>query len=341
MILRIMKINKLYILAGALFFGAVALTSCGDDEEKYDIDGISYQRVYIPGAANDVSATIVKTPVGYIKMLSAPIVASATKATNADTHVQFAIDNSKVDDYNKAHGTNYLAAPDGAISFDKTSLTIKAATETTEDTLWVSFSETAEQLLTDKTGYVIPIVISSCDGEGYQPSINMATKYIVVGLEESAVRPKGTAAEMLGAEMNDYTTWTSNPSGFTGLFSGSSWNRRYSIPNSPGVFTLDMQSTRNLTGIAVYCYYAQYAYYYGSDVYPQSIAVEISSDGSTFTSIGKLEGDDLYVDDSGYAWFDLYGPMPCRYMRVTIEWAPLLQSYSSYWRLSGFRAYAQ
>ena len=262
-----MKINKLYLLAGALFFGAVTLTSCGSDEETYDIDGIEHQRVFIPGAADDVSATIVKTPVGYIKMLNAPILASATKATSVDTHVQFAVDNSKVDEYNKAHGTSYLAAPDGAVKLSINSLTIKADAEKTADTLWVSFSETAEQLLTDKTGYVIPISISSCDGEGYQPSVNMATKYIVVGLEESAVRPKGTASEMLGSEMSDYTTWTSNPTGFTGLFSGSSWNRRYSIPNSPGVFTLDMQSTRNLTGIAVYCYYAQYAYYYGSDVY--------------------------------------------------------------------------
>ena len=336
-----MKINKLYMLAGALFFGAVALTSCGDDEETYDIDGIDYQRVYIPGAPNDVSATIVKTPVGYIKILSTPIVASATKATNADTHVQFAIDNSKVDEYNKANGTHYLAAPEGAISFDKSSLTIKADTESSADTLWVKFSDTAEQLLTDKAGYVIPVVISSCDGEGYRPSTNMSTKYIVVALEESAVRIGGTQSEMLGTAITDYSSWTSTPNGFQSLFSGSSWSRRYAISENPGVFTLDMQTSQNLTGIAVYAMYANYIRWYGDEYKPQSLAVEISSDGSTFTSLGKLSGDDLVVDNSGYAWFDLYGPMPCRYIRVTIEGAPGLSDYSYYWSLSGFRAYVE
>lgn len=104
---------------------------------------------------------------------------------------------------------------------------------------------------------------------------------------------------------------------------------------------MDMKTTRNLTGLAIYCYYANYARYYGNDYKPQSYAVEISSDGTNFTSIGKLAGDDLVVDNSGYGWFVLYGPMPCRYIRVTIEWAPILASYSSYWRLSGFRAYAE
>ena len=247
----------------------------------------------------------------------------------------------KVDEYNKAHGTSYLAAPEGAISFDKSSLTIKADTESSADTLWVKFSDTAEQLLTDKAGYVIPVVISSCDGEGYRPSTNMSTKYIVVALEESAVRVGGTQSEMLGTAITDYSSWTSTPNGFQSLFSGSSWSRRYAIGENPGVFTLDMQTTQNLTGIAVYAMYANYIRWYGNDYKPQSLAVEISSDGSSFTSLGKLSGDDLIVDSSGYAWFDLYGPMPCRYIRVTIEWAPGLSSYSYYWSLAGFRAYAE
>ncbi|MBP5277886.1 MAG: DUF1735 domain-containing protein [Prevotella sp.] len=332
-----MKLKNIYMFCGAVLLGTLALTSCSEDK-IYDFDGIDYQRVFIRNAHDDASATIVKTPVGYIKIMNTPITAAVTKATSSATHVQFAIDNSKVEEYNKANGTSYLAAPEAAVSLSKTSLTINPDKDMSADTIMVTFSSNAEQLLTDKTGYVIPITITACDND-YTTSTNLNTKYIIVGLEETAVRAAGTPAEMLGTQIASYTGWTSTPNGFQDLF-GS--RRRYTVGTNPGVFTLDMQSSINLTGIAVYCYYANYAQRYGDNYKPRSMTVEISPDGTSFTNLGKLEGADLYVDGSGYIWYDLYGPMPCRYMRVTIEWAPAIAAAaSSNWRLSGFMAYAE
>ncbi len=331
-----MKLKNIFLFCGAALIGVLALTSCSE-EKPYDFDGVDYGRVFIAGAHNTENATIVKTPVGYIKMMNTSITANLTNNATTATHVQFAIDNTKVEEYNKANGTSYLAAPESAVSLSKSSLTIEADKSYSSDTVKVTFSDNAEQLLTDKAGYVIPITITSCDND-YMTSINMATKYIVVGLEESAVKQGASQADMLGTEMSDYTSWTSTPTGFTDLW-GS--RRRYSLSENPATFTLDMKTTRNLTGLSIYCYYANYVRYYGNDYKPQSYAVEISSDGTNFTSIGKLEGNDLVVDNSGYGWFVLYGPMPCRYIRVTIAWAPILASYPSYWRLSGFRAYAE
>jgi hypothetical protein len=38
-----MKIKNILMVCGALFFGTVALTSCSDNDEGYDIDGDAKQ----------------------------------------------------------------------------------------------------------------------------------------------------------------------------------------------------------------------------------------------------------------------------------------------------------
>ena len=325
--------------AGALLFGAVLLAGCSDDEKGYDFPGIDHERIYIADANQDIVSTLVQTPVGYVKALNATIDIKVTKAAAADQTITYAVDNSLVAEYNAEHGTEYQTIDVAAFSFSTPEVVIPAGATAAVEPLVITFSETAENYITStSTKYLLPIVVKSSTNAEYQKSTNMGVRYVVVGLVEKALRDKGTQADVLGTEATDYTTWTSEPSGFSGLFSGSSWNRRYNVGSNPGEFVLDFQQVRNLTGVAILAQYANYYIWYPQwygEYCPKSFGLEVSTDGANFTDIGTLTGEDEFtLDDSGYAWLVLYGPIPCRYLKVKQE-----LGYGS--NITGFRAYFQ
>jgi len=326
-----MKIKNIFMLFGALLFSAALLTSCSDDDDNYDVYGIDHERVYQTNATVDLNGAVVVTPVGTMTSLSAPLTVRTTKAPTTDLHVTLALDESYVEKYNEANGTSYKAVPSGAVTLSKSSLTILADTTASVDTAYVEFTDQAAELLNDKSGYVIPVVVASTDQSNYQPARDLNVRYIVLLVTEKSIRPNGTANEMLGTEISDYSTWTSDPTGFQSLFSGSSWSRRYSLGSQTSTFTLDMQEVKNITGFAIKGMYASW--------YPlQYISVSISSDGANWTDLGALESDEIYTDGDGYAWVDFYGAMKCRYLKITVTFA---MSYSYYCSLQGFKAFEQ
>lgn len=89
------------------------------------------------------------------------ITASATNKVDKDVQVKFAIDNSQVEAYNKEHGTNYFAIPDGAVTLDGADAVIQNGKSfSTPATVKVISTED----FTEGRIYVIPVIMAQVDG---------------------------------------------------------------------------------------------------------------------------------------------------------------------------------
>lgn len=336
-----MKALNKFMLCGSLLLGAVSLTGCSDSDDNYDFDGIDHERVFFANTNNMETGTVIKTPVGLITGVDGTFSVKATKSTTKDMRVTVAIDNGLVAAYNAEHGTNYETLPDGTLTLSHTALTIPAGSETSKDTLHVTITDDKAATVNSDNGYLVPIVIKSCDGERYQPSSNLSVRYLTIAYMEKSINEQPT--ELLGTELgNDvYKTWKCiatdnlNPSGFEGFFGGSSW---YSwgfadTSNPVASFTIDMQQTHKITGVSLG----------RKNSCLKDIKIEVSSDNQVWADLGStnslLDIGSSYYNRNSYVVF--YGAIPCRYIRIT----ETLSTSSSWWKyyasISGFKVTAQ
>ena len=94
-----MKLNKLYIACGVLFFGAVALTGCSDDE-VYDVDGSNNNLIYVDQSIAKVTeCTVYHTPVGSYGDITANSLISG-EPVEGDTFVKRASGGILADGFN-------------------------------------------------------------------------------------------------------------------------------------------------------------------------------------------------------------------------------------------------
>ena len=298
------------------------LTSCSDDE-NYDFPGISYARVYFdkPGTIN--SGSIVKTPLGYAYSIDAQYCVKTTSASKEDAHIFLEMDNSYVEKYNLQNGTSYVPAPQGSISFDKTSLTIPAGNTASADTLTVTIVESYYSQFTGDNDYLVPIVIARSDNPEFGPSRDYSVRYLKLSYKETIINTDAKAPDITGTLVTDYSTWTCldavgiNADDFQMVFSDSwsdAWN--FDEGQSECTFTIDMQQERNVT--AFYC----------TSYFLNDLDVKLSSDNATWTNCGNVKVTDLCTDDHGNNCVVFYGAMPCRYLRITMR----LNTTSTWWR---------
>lgn len=321
-----MKLLNKIMFGSALLLGALTFTGCSDDD-SYDVDGISYQRVYFDKSTNVATGSVIKTPVGTITSVAADFNVKTTKAPEQDVHVSVAVDNSYVDTYNKANGTHYEALPEGTVTLSTNTLTIPADTTASRDTLHITLSDDKAGAVTSTNGYIIPVVIKSCDGNGYQPSRDLSVRYLTISYLEKSINDDAT--ELLGTALSDDVLKTFNciaasnldPDGYSDLFGGgwygSSWS--YQDNNNPEAsFTLDMQETRKVTGVSV-----------GSNSMLANLKIEVSSDNQTWAELGTTSK--LVTIGSSWRdrknWAVFFGAIPCRYIRLT----QTMSTQSSWW----------
>lgn len=100
------------------------LCACSDDE-NYDVKGNPDNLVYFKAnAENTFTGTVTHTPVGDFGEVKAAFPVRILRPASRDTKVTASIDTTLISAYNEAHGTSYVAAPDGCVSFDKATVTI-------------------------------------------------------------------------------------------------------------------------------------------------------------------------------------------------------------------------
>lgn len=330
-----MKLKNIIFLAVLALLSLSAMTSCGDDE-KYDVDGFSYTRAYFSNARGVSNGTVVNTPVGIITSLKSEIIVKATSPATSDTHVTLAIDNSLVEKYNEANGTNYVPVPDGAITLSSYTATIKSGAVQSLDTITASINDKMAANLNDPNGYLAPVVIKSADN-GMRPSSDAAVTYIHLTYAESCINDDAT--ELLGTQMdlstaaNEWKLVSSDnfdESTFSNLFDEDSWNRYFGLKEKKDKATcvIDLGKNYNVSGFTISSYVMKNAY------------VEISTDLQKWTGLGSTNDHksvDITEGWNSTPWFVLYASIPARYVRITLD----VDTDSYYWQYLSYGDWAK
>lgn len=156
-----MKLNKLYIACGVLFFGAAALTGCSDDE-VYDVDGSNNNLIYVDQSIAKVTeCTVYHTPVGSFGDITANVKARLQYASADSITISAAPDTTMVSEYNKEYNGVATTVPAdvlAAIQLEKTG--VAAGANVASEPLRVTIPAEACARLSEPE-YVVPLRLSA------------------------------------------------------------------------------------------------------------------------------------------------------------------------------------
>lgn len=99
-----MKLKINIISAALLMLAGGVFTACNSEGDDFDYNKSG---LLISGTENNpvVKFVVEDTPASYA------VTVQSTKKVESDVKIELAIDASKVDEYNAANGSNYVAAP--------------------------------------------------------------------------------------------------------------------------------------------------------------------------------------------------------------------------------------
>ena len=308
------------VLGGALLM-TCSMASCSDDE-KYDFDGIAYERIYFGNANSLTEGAVVKTPVGNFASLDGEKAIKVTAKTTKDIHVKFAIDNSLVGEYNDKNKTEYEAAPDGVFTLSTDQITIEADTTASKDGLKISISDANIEKLESGKQYLVPVTITGSDDNNFRKSSNIGVAYYLVSVSTKLIKDDGTLDGL--TEITDKSNWkvTCNDSGASDLqyIVDNNTNTSASFSRSDDiVVTVDFGGEVEFS--AMQTHFSRY--YYGFD----GITFEYSTDGANWQGIGSIAGP-TYSNANPYAV--MYGAIKANYLRVSGSFMYPWGSY--YWK---------
>ncbi|HEY4206118.1 MAG TPA: DUF1735 domain-containing protein [Puia sp.] len=311
-----MKNKCLYILAIILLAGA-----CKKDDGLDSKDLL----VYLPGdyasPTNTFTLPLLHTPLDVTGMMSAKIVAVATRPVAADVTLTITADTSLVDDYNSANKITAMAMPSGAyhIAGDGT-VHIKAGA-TVSDSLEVDITDPAS--LTNPGGYLLPFQITKVEGKdkGIQVSSNRGAAFVNVTYQFNNIIASQTP---VAGDLVDRTGWTVAVSNTTNgalgpsmLDGNNSTAWRSSNSSSAAKWAvIDMGAMHTLKGLQLTPDYVT------TNENPTQMTVSISTDSLTWISQGVWTGTKPATGTNA-ANPDLKGvafiaPVQARYFRLDI-----------------------
>ena len=154
--LKLQKIKDLYIMKKNILF-AVALTvlSLSSCQQKYSvIDNM----VYLKDAEKTASKKLTINDEGAETVL----VSRLGQKADVDVNVEYAIDPSFVDEYNRVNGTDYFALPEEYCSFSESKSTIKAG-EINSAPVTLSIRPLDDKIDPSKK-YAVPVSIVNSEG---------------------------------------------------------------------------------------------------------------------------------------------------------------------------------
>ena len=296
------KILKYFSLCIATV-AALGFSSCNNDE-SYDVygnpDNLVYARV---NADNTFNTKVVHTPVGDMGEFEAAFPVKILHASSG-TSVSYELDQSLVDEYNKAKGTNYAALPADILDLTKAVAHIEADTVASKDSVHIAFAEGADLSKLTESAYVAPLRLKVTAGDGVA-SEERGVVYVIVNtsielINDAATEVKGTAVE--GMTCIEAVNLNKD------AFSTSGWSFLQKAANAS--FVVDLGATKNVSSILFGCSIATNA------------KLELSADNSSWTEVGNTSEHSGLQVGSGYytnTAYVLYGAVPARYVRVTMS----------------------
>lgn len=303
MIMKALLKNLLY--CGLIFLAVGLITSCSDDESNDPYD-TNYVYTYAPGISEyslryKEDGTFIKT-IGKEQML---VPARCTKPAPSDLTITFAIDNSLVDSYNKAHGTDYVLLKNAKL--ENTSLTIKKGEYISAESLKVIYADMVE--FTDGTmHFILPITITEVKGGGVASSDyrNFFLTY------ESMLVTMGDETAPTGNKIEDRTGWTISKNGTVStqitndLTDGDTDTDTSCSKAEETIFVVNLGKEGTISSIGL----TYYANYYSS----AKAAVATSLDGSNYTSLGDVD-----LRYAAQHCLNLYTAKEAQYLKITLS----------------------
>ena len=285
------------------FVAAAALTlaSCGSDE-SYDVTGNPDNLVYFNlGGDNTRSYMVIHTPVSHIGAFEAKFPAKIRRPADAPTTVSVVMDNSLVEQFNAAHGTNYAAVPDGVVSLTNAVAHIQPSEYASADSIQVSVPESSLAQLTEKA-YIVPFRISQVQGSG-KASQERGVAYIVINTEEKIINDGARSDQMRGTAIpaEEMAAWSCDKDDLAYVMNGDweGWE--------DGTYVIDMKAEKKVTGLSFLPLY----YNYSPDVV---MAVSLSTDGAQWVECGQTNSMSL---ERNWRYYVLYGAVPARYIKLS------------------------
>jgi len=324
------KILKYFSLCIATV-AALGFSSCNNDE-SYDVygnpDNLVYARV---NADNTFNTKVVHTPVGDMGEFKASFPVKILHASSG-TSVSYELDQSLVDEYNKAKGTNCAALPADILDLTKAVAHIEADTVASKDSVHVAFAEGADLSKLTETAYVAPLRMKVTAGAGVA-SVERGIVYVVVTTSTRLMNAGAARSAIPGQEIPvaNMASWTITPGSLADFTDNSSFSGSRIDPNTP--FVIDMQEVKNVGGIGLQGLYANYGV---SSYGINSCKLELSEDGNNWTEAGTASYDEMSSDNNGYQYVVLYGAVQTRYIRLTLS-----ARSSWYGGLAELRVFAQ
>lgn len=280
--------NK-YVLLVAVAAGV--LTSCNKDKQ-FDFNGDETSRVFFNIENNTVN--------GYNRYIFAikhwpasttgpDIIASfparMTQEAGQDVKVSYGVDNAKVAEYNAANKTNYLTVPDGVVALGA-ELTIPKGELISSANVQFSIPRDKMPLLTG-AAYLVPLSITSVNGDKVAASSNVGTVYIVINTTTTNEFQR-TAWTI--HSVNSQETTGEGPNNGRAIFLlddvlSTFWHTQWNgaEPPLPHHVAVNMNASQSLSG--VYITGRQNA----TNGSPRTIVVDVSTDGVTWQNAGTYE----------------------------------------------------
>jgi hypothetical protein len=197
-----MKIKNILMVCGALFFGTVALTSCSNNDDNYDIDGDANNLIYVDQTlSKTTTCTIYHTPVGEFGEVQADINAKLQYSTQDSINVSAVVDTTLISTYNSENNTNYATLPASALSAVKVKAGgISSGTSSTSAPVEVSLPKECYSSLTAPC-YVVPIrlalgnVLGSASERHVAGSKTLAIHYMIIKTTNELAYFDGTTTQ--------------------------------------------------------------------------------------------------------------------------------------------------
>jgi hypothetical protein len=197
-----MKIKNILMVCGALFFGTVALTSCSNNDDNYDIDGDANNLIYVDQTlSNTTTCTVYHTPVGEFGEVQADINAKLQYSTQDSINVSAVVDTTLISTYNSENNTNYATLPASALSAVKVKAGgISSGTSSTSAPVEVSLPKECYSSLTAPC-YVVPIrlalgnVLGSASERHVAGSKTLAIHYMIIKTTNELAYFDGTTTQ--------------------------------------------------------------------------------------------------------------------------------------------------
>lgn len=311
--------------AGLLILSALGLASCSEDE-TFDFAGDPYNRVYMTDYSK--SFKVIQTPIGTISSVNLKVPMKCTQKAKGDIKVTVEVDNTMIKAYNDEFGTNYCEIPSNALSVKNSTMTIPTGGMITKDSIEISLVNDQQILsqLNSKDGYLIPIRITTAEGESSQPSTNFYSSFLAVTITNDNVNHDATEADITGTLVQDQTGWTATTNGSLSswgspietIFDGD-FSSYCQISANGEDIKLDVNMGKPYTFDAITLYYG---YDYGSwgkyeyNSFSNGMSIYTSNNGTDWTEAGTLTSS----------------PKSCVfYAPITAQYVRLVKPYTGSW----------